>query len=293
MSFSLLRRFTRSSPAEAAPIPFGAGALDCAVADTAQSPLHRAEVSVRDASGQEVVRGQTDPHGRFATTVAPGDYHLALSADGFRPVLRTVTCAEGARTSLGTVAMEAAPAPAMPAPGAWRIDPDHTAVRFIARHIGLAEVHGRFNRFEGTLWIAEDIEHSRIDVVIDTASIDTGVAQRDEHLRSAEFLDVAHYPYMQFTSERFVHRGGSRWTVQGVLNLHGVSRNIALDTRYLGIGTGIMGETRTACSASTELHREDFTLDWRSMLRRGIAMIGATIRIELDIQAVPQQAPAA
>ncbi|MCQ8769666.1 YceI family protein [Streptomyces telluris] len=293
MAFALLRRFTRPSRPEAAPIPLGAGALDCIVVEPMQSPLHRAEVSVRDAGGREVVRGQTDPHGRFATTVAPGEYSVSVTAEGFRPVLRTVTCTEETRTSLGTLAMELAPAPPMPAPGAWRIDPDHTAVRFIARHIGLAEVHGRFNRFEGTLWITEDLRHSRIDVVIDTASIDTGVAQRDEHLRSPEFLDVANYPYMQFTSEHFVHRGGSHWTVQGVLNLHGVSRNIALDTRYLGLGTGIMGETRTACSASTELHREDFTLDWRSMLRRGIAMIGATIRIELDIQAVPEQQPPA
>ncbi|GAA3034794.1 polyisoprenoid-binding protein YceI [Streptomyces olivoverticillatus] len=81
-----------------------------------------------------------------------------------------------------------------------------------------------------------------------------------------------------------------------MLNLHGVNRNVSLDTRYLGIGTGtgtgtgtIMGETRAACSASTELHREGFTLDWRSMIRRGIAMIGATMRVELDIQAVPQE----
>ncbi|WP_398980963.1 YceI family protein [Streptomyces sp. I05A-00742] len=211
-----------------------------------------------------------------------------MTFEGFRPVRRTLVCTAGARTPLETVAMEPAPAAATPAPGPWRIDADHTAVRFIARHIGLAEVHGRFNRFEGTLWVAERLEDSRLDVVIETASIDTGVRQRDDHLRSAEFLNVAQYPYMQFTSDRFVHRGGPRWSVQGVLNLHGVSRNVSLDTRYLGIGTGIMGETRTACSATTELHREDFTLNWKSMIQRGIAMIGATIRIELDIQAVPQ-----
>ncbi|GAA0451431.1 YceI family protein [Streptomyces sp. NPDC046215] len=289
MAFALLRRYQRSLHRETAPIPYGAGALDCVVLDPVQLPLHRAEVSVRDADGREVVHGQTDPHGRFATTVAPGEYSLAVTADGLQPVRRAFQSADGVRTSLDPVTMEPAPAPAMPAPGRWRIDPDHTAVRFIARHIGLAEVHGRFNRFEGTLWIGETMDDSRLDVVIDTSSIDTGVAQRDEHLRSAEFLNVAGFPYMQFTSERFAHRGGSRWTVHGVLNLHGVSRNISLDTRYLGIGTGIMGETRAACSATTELHREDFTLDWRSMIRRGIAMIGATIRIELDIQAVPDQ----
>ncbi|MFC5721527.1 YceI family protein [Streptomyces gamaensis] len=287
MAFALLRRFKRSPGEESAPMPYGAGALDCLVLDPVQLPFHKADVSVRDENGAEVVRGQTDPHGRFAATVTPGRYTAAVTAEGYQPVHRAVECAQGVRTSLGPVGMEPAPGPSLPKPGTWRIDPDHTAVRFIARHIGLAEVHGRFNRFEGTLWIADSPEHSRIDVVIDTSSIDTGVRQRDEHLRSPEFLDVATYPYMQFTSERFVHRGGSRWSVQGVLNLHGVSRTVSLDTRYLGVGTGIMGETRTACSASTELHREDFTLDWKSMLQRGIAMIGATIRIELDIQAVP------
>ncbi|MGW1199297.1 YceI family protein [Streptomyces sp. NPDC002536] len=289
MVLALLRRHRSSPSQETAPIPPGAGALDCLVLDPVQLPMHRAEVAVRDPNGQEVVHGQTDPHGRFAATVAPGDYSIAVTAEGFQPVRRSVRTTEGVRTVLDPVAMEPAPLPATPAPGAWRIDPDHTAVRFVSRHIGLAEVHGRFNRFEGTLWIADRIENSRLDVVVETASIDTGVAQRDEHLRSRDFLDVVNYPYMQFTSERFVHRGGSRWSVQGVLNLHGVSRNVTLDSRYLGIGTGIMGETRVACSASTELHREDFTLDWRSMLSRGIAMIGATIRVELDVQAVPAE----
>ncbi|MBT2387550.1 YceI family protein [Streptomyces sp. ISL-11] len=289
MTFALLRRHKRSPHRETAPIPYGAGALDCVVLDPVRLPLHRAEVSVRDTNGQEVVHGQTDPHGRFAATVAPGQYSVAVTAEGFTPVRRTFESTDGIRTALDPMAMEPAPAPSLPAPGPWRIDPDHTAVRFIARHIGLAEVHGRFNRFEGTLWIGDRMEDSRLDVVIDTSSIDTGVAQRDEHLRSAEFLNVARFPHMQFTSERFTHRGGSRWAVQGVLDLHGVSRNVSLDTRYLGIGTGVTGETRTACSASTELHREDFTLNWRSMLQRGIAMIGATIRIELDIQAVPAQ----
>ncbi|KOG59214.1 YceI family protein [Streptomyces varsoviensis] len=286
MAFALLRRSNRSAPRAAAPIPRGAGALDCVVLDPVQLPLHRAEVSVRDTEGREVVHGQTDPNGCFSATVAPGEYSIAVTSDGFQPVRTTCEATVGVRTSTGPMRMELAPSPAMPDPGRWKIDPDHTAVRFIARHIGLAEIHGRFNRFEGALWIAEHMEDSQLEVTIDAASIDTGVEARDQHLRSQDFLDVTNYPYLQFASERFVHRGGSRWSVQGVLSLHGVSRSINLDTRYLGIGTGIMGETRTACSATTELHREDFTLDWRTMLARGIAAIGATIRIELDIQAI-------
>lgn len=288
MAFALLRRRHRATGREATPLPPGSGALECLVLDPVRLPMHRAEVSVRDADGREVVRGQTDPNGRFATTVRPGSYGLAITSEGYQPVRRDCEAADGAHTTVEPVAMDLAPQPALPEPGVWRIDPDHSAVRFVARHIGLAAVHGRFNQFEGTMVIGKTMEESRVEVAINTASIDTNVRQRDDHLRSAEFLNVAAYPYMHFASDRFVHRGGSRWSIQGALNLHGVSRSIALDTRYLGLGTGIGGETRAACSAVAELHREDFTLDWRTMLSRGIAVVGATIRVELDIQAVPQ-----
>ncbi|MFI2240494.1 YceI family protein [Streptomyces chrestomyceticus] len=278
-------RSARSAPAPA-PIPRGAGALDLSVHDPVGLPMARAGVSVRDTEGTEVTRGQTDPNGRFTATLAPAAYHVVVTCDGFRPERFDSLVTEGTRTAPRTLQLEPAPAPQMPTPGQWRLDPDHSSIRFTARHIGLAEIHGRFNHFEGGLWIAPDMRDSRVEVTIDAASIDSGVKMRDDHLRSAEFLDVARYPYLQFAGERFVHKGGARWAVQGVLHLHGVSRSVQLDTRYLGLGTGMGGETRTACTAVTELHREDFTLDWRKMLARGIAAIGATIRVEMDIQAV-------
>jgi polyisoprenoid-binding protein YceI len=189
------------------------------------------------------------------------------------------------------VTLGEAPVAALPVPGRWAIDPAHTAIRFIARHIGLADIHGRFNHFSGTLLVAKRIENSQLDVVIDASSIDTGLAMRDNHLRSADFLDVAHYPELRFTSDRFTYRGGTRWTVSGVLHLHGVARTVRLDADYLGIVTGMEGEARAACKASTELHREDFTLNWQKMLTRGIAALGSTIRIELDVQAIQDVRP--
>ncbi|UNO43259.1 YceI family protein [Streptomyces sp. MST-110588] len=287
MAFALLHRLRDRSPHSApAPLPRGAGALDLTVHDPVGLPMAGAEVSVRGPQGPELMRGQTDPNGIFSATLPPGDHQVLVALDGFRPERFQAPVTAGQRTAPRPLALAPAPVPPTPAPGDWRIDPDHSFVRFTARHIGLAEIHGRFNRFEGSLWIAPDMQDSRVEVTIDAASIDSGVKMRDDHLRSAEFLDVERYPYLQFTGERFVHKGGSRWQVQGVLHLHGVSRSVQLDTRYLGIGTGMGGETRTACTATTELHREDFTLDWRKMLARGIAAIGATIRIELDIQAV-------
>ncbi|MFK0294130.1 YceI family protein [Streptomyces sp. NPDC090442] len=287
MPLAILRRLRDRTPHSPQPtLPHGAGALDLCVNDPVGLPMAAVEIAIRDAEGRDVTHGRTDPNGRLTVTLQPGPYRVVVTSDGFQPARFEVAVVAGERTAPLPVTLELAPALPLPEAGQWRLDPDHSAIRFTARHIGLAEIHGRFNRFEGGLWIGERMQDSRVDVTIDAASIDTGVRMRDDHLRSAEFLDVERYPHLQFVSDKFVHKGGGRWAVQGVLHLHGVSRTIQLDTRYLGIGTGIMGETRTACQAVTELHREDFTLDWRKMLARGIAAIGATIRIELDIQAV-------
>jgi polyisoprenoid-binding protein YceI len=177
----------------------------------------------------------------------------------------------------------------MPPPGAWVVDAPHSAIRFIARHVGMANVHGRFERFEGGIRIADRIEDSQVEVHIETASINSGNRTRDNHLRSADFLDVERYPYIRFASDRFVRRAGSKWTVQGHLTLHGTSRSVALDTTYLGLTNGGYGEElRCAALAKTELHREDYTLNWRKMLARGIAVVGPTVQLELDIQAMFQ-----
>lgn len=266
-------------------LPEGAGRVECQVMDPVGLPM-KATVAVLDGAGQPVVKGGSDVYGLFTAAVLPGDYQLSVSCDGFQPHRVDVRVAAGARGSAGVIRLEAAPTPPTPVPGQWAIDPDHSTIRFIARHIGFAEIHGRFNRFSGSLWVAERMKDSQLEVYIEADSIDTGVRMRDDHLRSSDFLDAAVYPYLRFTGGQFVHRGGSRWAVTGVLDLHGVSRTVKLETTYLGLGTGMEGEPRAACKAVTELHREDFTLNWQKMLARGIAAIGATIRVELDIQVV-------
>nr|WP_307794167.1 YceI family protein [Actinospica acidiphila] len=175
----------------------------------------------------------------------------------------------------------------LPSPGTWLFDPPHTAIRFIAKHVGMAHVHGRFTRFTGGIRVAPDMRDSQVSVRIDAASITTGNRTRDNHLRSADFLDVEHYPYIDFVSTRFVYQGGSKWTLHGTLTMHGTSRSVGLDTTYLGtVNGGYEQELRCAALAKTELHREDFTLNWRSMLARGIAVVGPTVQLELDVQAM-------
>jgi polyisoprenoid-binding protein YceI len=175
----------------------------------------------------------------------------------------------------------------LPMPGVWLFDPPHTAIRFIAKHVGMANVHGRFERFDGGIQIAQDMAQSRVQVRIDASSINTGNTTRDNHLRSADFLDVKRFPHIDFVSTRFAYRGGSKWTLQGSLTMHGVSRSVSLDTTYLGMVNGGYGEElRCAALAKAELHREDYTLNWRSMLARGIAVVGPTVQLELDVQAM-------
>ncbi|MEU8704805.1 YceI family protein [Streptomyces sp. NPDC048565] len=269
-------------------VPQNAGVLSCRVLDPVSEPVRQAEFVVTDSAGRKVVGGETDPFGNVVATVPSGDYRLGVTAEGFTPFHGSAAVAESGHASLGDVTLQVAQPPQLPDPGEWEIEPSHTQIAFTARHIGMARIHGRFNTFAGAVRIADRMEDSAMHVIIDASSIDTNVQMRDDHLRSADFLDVARYPTLEFYSDRFVHRGGTRWGVTGALTLHGVSRTVTLDTQYLGVGNGLEGETRAACRATTELHREDFTLTWQTMLARGIAVVGPSITIEMDIQIVPK-----
>ncbi|MER5553027.1 YceI family protein [Streptomyces sp. NPDC002793] len=270
------------------PVPHDAGMLSCRVLDPVSEPVRQAEFVVTDSGGRKVVSGETDPFGNVVATVPGGDYRLGVTADGFTPFHGPVTVSQGDHASLGDISLQVAQPPQLPDPGDWEIEPSHTQIGFTARHIGMARIHGRFNTFAGAVRIGDRMEDSAMHVVIDASSIDTNVQMRDDHLRSGDFLDVERYPTLEFYSERFVHRGGTRWGVTGALTLHGVSRTVTLDTQYLGLGNGLEGETRAACRATTELHREDFTLTWQTMLARGIAVVGPSIKIEMDIQIIPK-----
>ncbi|GAA3371439.1 YceI family protein [Streptomyces sannanensis] len=262
--------------------------LGCRVLDPVSEPVQQAEFVVTDSAGRKVVGGETDPFGTVVAVVPAGEYRLAVTAEGYTPFHGSATVTAGGHCGLGDVALQMAPPPALPEPGDWDLDPMHTSIGFTARHIGLARIHGRFNTFAGAVRIADRMENSAMHVVIDAASIDTAVKMRDDHLRSADFLDVENHRTLEFYGDRFTHRGGSRWAVTGALTLKGVSRTVTLDTQYLGIGNGMEGETRAACRATVELHREDFTLTWQAMLARGIAAIGSSITVDLDIQIVPK-----
>ncbi|SOD91333.1 YceI family protein [Streptomyces sp. Ag109_G2-15] len=293
MALALLRRRRpKGASAEAAglslPLPYGAGAVGREVVDPMGSPMAAADVTVTALDTHRVVaRGTTDPYGFFLAALPPGQYSLLIVTEGLQPHRETVGIVAGTAAPTERVWLQPAQALELPAPGTWLFDPPHTAIRFIAKHVGMAHVHGRFERFDGGIQIAQDMTQSRVHVRIDASSITTGNNTRDNHLRSADFLHVDRFPYIDFASTRFAYRGGSKWTLQGSLTMHGVSRSVSLDTTYLGTVNGGYGEElRCAALAKAELHREDYTLNWRSMLARGIAVVGPTIQLKLDVQAM-------
>jgi polyisoprenoid-binding protein YceI len=281
-------RAQRTNPAAEMTVPPSGGMISCRILDPVEEPLRSAELAVNDARGKTMVKGTTDPYGSFMATVPAGEYRLAVTADGYTPYHGSVTVADHGHAPVGDIRLQVAQPPLLPEPGDWEIEPTHSSIAFTARHIGLARVHGRFNTFAGVLRVGERIEQSAMHVVIDASSIDTNVKMRDDHLRSGDFLDVDVFPTLEFYSDRFVHKGGSKWAITGALSLHGVTRTVTLDAEYLGIGNGMEGETRAACRAVTELHRDDFTVSWQTMLARGIAVVGSSVKIELDVQIVPK-----
>ncbi|MEU7060908.1 YceI family protein [Streptomyces sp. NPDC046197] len=290
MAFGLLRRRRSRTAASglSVPLPAGAGAYGCEVVDPLGQPLAGAEVTVTALDSHRVVaRGTTDPYGLFVAMLPPASYSVMATAEGLAPARESADIAAGVVVSPTHIALLPARQLELPPRGTWLFDPPHTAIRFIAKHVGMAHVHGRFTRFEGGIRIASDMSASQVSVRIDASSITTGNKTRDNHLRSADFLDVERYPYIDFTSTRFVYRGGSKWTLHGTLTMHGTSRSVGLDTTYLGtVNGGYEQELRCAALAKTELHREDFTLNWRSMLARGISVVGPTVQLELDVQAM-------
>ncbi|HUY64640.1 MAG TPA: YceI family protein [Acidimicrobiales bacterium] len=173
----------------------------------------------------------------------------------------------------------------IPATGTYQIDKSHSTVEFIARHLMISKVRGRFDEFSGAVTIAEVPEESSVDVTIDAASVSTKEPQRDEHLRSADFFDVATYPVWHFASTTVAPAGDNHWKVTGDLTLHGTTKSVVLDVEFEGAEATPWGTTAIGFSASTEIDREEFGLTWNQAIEAGGVVVGKRIRIELGVEA--------
>jgi polyisoprenoid-binding protein YceI len=174
----------------------------------------------------------------------------------------------------------------IPAPGTFALDPAHTLVGFVARHLVVSKVRGSFNEVTGAITIAEDPIESSVDVTIGAASIDTGAPDRDGHLRSADFLDVERFPNLKFRSLRVVDFSGSEFKLVGELTIRDVTREILLDVEFDGVAHNPWGKEVVAFTATTEIDREEFGITWNVALETGGVLVGRKVKIEISAQAI-------
>ena len=173
-----------------------------------------------------------------------------------------------------------------PAPGTWNFDPSHSHLEFTVRHMVVGKTRGRFGSFRGTVNAADDHAASSVQVEIDAASIDTRDPKRDEHLRSADFLDVERHPVLTFASTA-VRGSGTEWTVTGDLTIHGVTRSVDVDVTLEGVvDKDPFGYARAAFSGEAEIDREDFGLTWNATLESGGVLVGKKVKISFEVEAV-------
>jgi polyisoprenoid-binding protein YceI len=175
----------------------------------------------------------------------------------------------------------------VPAAGAFHTDPSHTTVDFVARHLMIAKVRGTFPGVTGVLVVGENPENSTLDVTVEMATVNTRDEGRDTHLRSADFFDVENYPTMTYTSTS-VKPSGDRWTTEGQLTIHGVTRTVPLTIEFLGSIADPWGGSRIAFSAQGEIDREDFGLTWNAAIETGGVVVSKVIKIEIEAELVLQ-----
>ena len=169
----------------------------------------------------------------------------------------------------------------------WNLDTVHSGINFTVRHMVISKVRGRFAKYSGTIRMDDaDITRSSIEATVDASSIDTGTAQRDDHLRSADFFDVERFPEIRFLSTRIEKVSGDRYRLTGELTIHGVTRSIALETEYGGRGKDPWGNERLGFTAKGAIDRKDFGLVWNQALETGGVLVSDRVDLELEVQAV-------
>ncbi len=168
----------------------------------------------------------------------------------------------------------------------WNFDPTHSSIDFVVRHMVVSKVRGRFTKWSGAVeFDPASYADSTVEVSIEVDSIDTHEAQRDGHLKSADFFDVASHPKMTFKGKK-VAGSGSDLKITGDLTIRGTTREVTLNAEYLGTGKDPWGGTRAGFSAKTSIEREDFGLTWNAALETGGVLVGKRVDIEIDVELV-------
>jgi polyisoprenoid-binding protein YceI len=173
----------------------------------------------------------------------------------------------------------------IPSAGTFALDPAHTTVGFVARHLVVSKVRGSFSEVSGTITVADNPLESAVEVVIGAASINTGQPDRDNHLRSADFLELEKYPNLTYRSTGVKSHKGNEFVLAGELTIRDVTRAVDLEVEYDGTVVSPYGQEVIAFTASTEIDREEFGITWNQAIEAGGVMVGKKVKIELNIEA--------
>lgn len=169
--------------------------------------------------------------------------------------------------------------------GTWTLEDQHTKLGFMAKHLMVTKVRGHFDEYEGTVEIADQVADSKIEVTIDAASINTGATDRDQHLRSEDFLDVENHPKLKFVSTE-ITRDGDDYEITGDLTIRDVTKPITLRASYEGTVTDPWGNDRIGFSATADMNREEWGLTWNAALEGGGWLVSKDVVLEIEGQLI-------
>ncbi len=172
----------------------------------------------------------------------------------------------------------------IPPAGKWELDPAHTTLDFVARHM-LTRVRGRFTEFSGAIEIGEKPGDTHVEAEIQAASIQTNTQMRDDHLRSGDFLEVEKYPVLAFRSTALRPTGGSEFELDGELTIKDITRPVTMKGEFLGWGPDHQGTPMLAASAKTTIEREDWDMTWNMVVETGGFLVGKKVDIEIEVEA--------
>ena len=178
---------------------------------------------------------------------------------------------------------------ALPPAGVYRVDPTHSNVSFIARHLVAAKVRGHLDEFAGVVTIGDSIETSSVEATVQAASITTNNEMRDGHLKSADFLDLENHPTLTLTSTKLVEKGNDKIEMLADLTIRGVTKTVPFDVEFLGAGAGTApGVTVAGFEASAEIDRREFNVNFEGVLENGALVVGNKVVIDLTVEASKQ-----
>lgn len=170
----------------------------------------------------------------------------------------------------------------------WAVDPTHSEVHFKIKHLVISTVSGAFKKFSGTAEFDEQASNGSVSFVIDPSSIDTNQPQRDGHLVSADFFDVAKYPEIRFESTNLTKTKGDQYKLAGNLTMHGVTKPIELDAEFGGMAKDGYGNTKMGFEVTGTIHRKDFGLNWNMAMEAGGLTVGEDVKLSANVQLVKQ-----